>query len=244
VSADAAARGMDAAYARHYRELYERHWWWRAREALVLKTLRRLRAGRGPGRILDVGCGDGLFFGRLAEFGEVEGIEPDASLLSADSPHRERITVAPFDGGFRPGHRYALVLMLDVLEHLPDAVGALSHVRSLLEPDGRLVVTVPAFQWLWTHHDELNRHFVRYTRATLRDVAARAGLRMEESRYFFHWTVPGKLAVRAKERLLGPGAPERVPAAPVNRALYLLSRAEQAVRLPLGSSLLAVLAPA
>ena len=243
MSADAAAPGMDAAYARHYRELYERHWWWRAREALVLKTLHRLRAGHGPGRILDVGCGDGLFFPRLAEFGEVEGIEPDASLLSPDSPHRDRITVAPFDAGFRPGHRYALVLMLDVLEHLPDAVGALSHVRSLLEPDGRLVVTVPAFQWLWTHHDELNRHFVRYTHATLREVAGRAGLRMEESRYFFHWTVPGKLAVRAKERMLGPGGPERVPAAPVNRALYLLSRAEQAVRLPFGSSLLAVLAP-
>jgi SAM-dependent methyltransferase len=244
VSAGPAAPGMDAGYARHYRDLYQRHWWWRAREALVLATIRRLRAGRGPGRILDVGSGDGLFFGRLAEFGEVEGIEPDASLLSAGSPHRARITVAPFDTRFQPGHRYALVLMLDVLEHLPDAVGALRHARSLLEPGGRLLVTVPAFQWLWTHHDELNRHYVRYTRATLRAVAEEAGLRMEASRYFFHWTVPGKLAVRAKERILGPGGPERVPAAPVNRALYLLSRAEQAVRLPFGTSLLAVLGPA
>jgi len=235
---------MDAEYARHYRDLYERHWWWRAREALVLRTIRRLRAGRGPGRILDVGSGDGLLFERLAELGEVEGIEPDASLLGPGSPHRARITVAPFDERFRPGHRYALVLMLDVLEHLPDAVGALRHARSLLEPDGRLLVTVPAFQWLWTHHDELNRHYLRYTRATLREAAEEAGLRMEESRYFFHWTVPGKLAVRAKERVLGPGGPERVPAAPVNRALYLLSRAEQALRLPFGTSLLAVLAPA
>jgi SAM-dependent methyltransferase len=239
-----AAPGMDAEYAREYRDLYERHWWWRAREALVLRTLRRLRAGRTPGRILDVGCGDGLFFGRLAELGEVEGLEADPSLLSPDSPHRGRITVASFDERFQPGHRYALVLMLDVLEHLPDAEGALRHARSLLEPDGRLVVTVPAFEWLWTHHDELNRHYVRYTRSTLAEVARRAGLRMEESRYFFHWTVPGKLAVRAKERLLGPGGPERVPAAPVNRALYLLSRAEQAIRLPFGTSILAVLAPA
>ena len=242
MSADAAP-GMDAEYARHYRDLYQRHWWWRSREAFLLGWIRRLNRRDALGRILDVGCGDGLFFDRLAEFGEVEGIEPDASLLSAGSPHRGRITVAPFDERFRPGHRYTLVLMLDVLEHLPDPVGALSHARSLLEPDGRLVVTVPAFQWLWTHHDELNRHYLRYTESTLREVAARAGLRMEESRYFFHWTVPGKLAVRAKERVLGPGGPERVPAAPVNRALYLLSRAEQALRLPFGSSLLAVLAP-
>jgi SAM-dependent methyltransferase len=243
-----AAPGMDAEYARRYRRLYERHWWWRAREALVLETLRRLRAGRGPGRVLDVGCGDGLFFRRLAEFGEVEGVEPDRSLLSPASPHRDRITVAPFDAGFRPGRAYALVLMLDVLEHLPDPEGALRHAGTLLEPGGRLVVTVPAFDWLWTHHDELNRHFVRYSRRTLRQAAERAGLRVEEMRYFFHWTVPAKLAVRAKERLLGPGGPENVPAAPVNRALYLLSRAEQLalgrLRLPVGTSLLAVCAVA
>jgi SAM-dependent methyltransferase len=234
---------MDAEYARAYRELYQRHWWWRAREALVLRTLRRLREGRARAPILDVGCGDGLFFDRLAEFGEVDGVEPDASLLTPDSPHRGRITVAPFDERFQPARRYALVLMLDVLEHLGDAEGALRHARLLLQPDGRLLVTVPAFPWLWTHHDDLNRHYTRYTRSTLRTVAAGAGLRVEESRYFFHWTVAAKLAVRAKERVLGPGAPERLPAAPLNRALYLLSRAEQALHLPFGSSLLAVLAP-
>lgn len=248
MSVDPATPGMDASYAAHYGDLYRRHWWWRAREALVLRTLRRLRAGRGPGRILDVGCGDGLFFERLAELGEVEGIEPDASLISPGSPYADRITVAPFDERFQPGRRYSLVLMLDVLEHLADAEGALRHARSLLEPGGRLVITVPAFGWLWTHHDELNRHYLRYTRATFAAVAARAGLRVDETRYFFHWTVPGKLAVRAKERVLGPGGPERVPPAPLNRALYLLSRAEQlaarAIPLPFGTSLLAVCSPA
>jgi SAM-dependent methyltransferase len=198
--------------------------------------------------VLDVGCGDGLFFDRLAEFGAVEGVEPDASLLSADSPHRERISVCPFDERFRPASRYDLIVMLDVLEHLPDAVAALRHARGLLAPGGRMVVTVPAFQWLWTHHDELNRHYVRYTRGTLARVAAPAGLRVEKSRYFFHWTVPAKLAVRLRERLLGPSGPERLPNAAVNRGLFLLSRAEQvaagALRLPFGSSLLAVLAPA
>ena len=239
---------MEADYAAVYGELYRRHWWWRAREAVVLATLRRLRAGRGPGRVLDIGCGDGLFFDALAEFGEVEGVEPDASLLAADSPHRGRITVAPFDAAFQPGRRYALVTMLDVLEHLPDPVGALRHVRALLEPQGRLVLTVPAFNWLWTHHDELNRHYVRYTRHTLAARLREAGMKLDEARYFFRWTVPAKLAVRAKEAVLGPGGPERLPAPPVNRALYLLSRAEQAVigRLPLpfGTSLLAVCSPA
>ena len=238
--------GMDASYAAAYGELYRRHWWWRAREAVVLATLRRVRAGKPTTRVLDVGSGDGLFFDRLMEFGEVEGIEPDASLLTPGSPHRPRITVAPFDENYQPGHRFGLVTMLDVLEHLPDAEAALRHGRALLEPDGRLVLTVPAFRWLWTHHDELNRHYTRYTRATLRAVARRAGMRVESARYFFHWTVPAKLAVRAKERVLGPGGPERLPAPPVNRALLALSHVEQAIagplHLPFGTSLLAVLA--
>src|SRR2546426_10425650 len=82
-----------------------RHWWWRARERLILDVLRRLRPGAGWSAILDVGCGDGLLFERFAEFGPVEGVEPDASLVASDGPYRDRIHVVPFDRSFRPGRR-------------------------------------------------------------------------------------------------------------------------------------------
>ena len=62
---------MDTAYARRYGQLYARHWWWRAREAYLVAQLRRLRPPQGWRRILDVGCGDGLFFPRLRELGDV-----------------------------------------------------------------------------------------------------------------------------------------------------------------------------
>ena len=68
---------MDPEYAARYAELHATHWWWRAREAFVLDALKRRRGAVG-GRILDVGCGDGLLFGELARLGEVEGVEPDA----------------------------------------------------------------------------------------------------------------------------------------------------------------------
>jgi SAM-dependent methyltransferase len=244
--ATTAPPGMEPEYAGQYRDLYQRHWWWRAREVIVLETLQRLREGRGPGRVLDIGCGDGLFFNELARFGEVEGVEPDTSLLTPGSPHSSRITVAPFDESYQPEHRYDLILMLDVLEHIDDPTGALRHSRSLLASDGKLVITVPAFPWLWTHHDKINRHHIRYTRETLAAQVSEAGLRLDEARYFFRWTVPGKLAARAKEAVLGPGGPERVPSAAINRGLYLLSRAEHALigrlPLPLGTSLMAVCA--
>ena len=239
---------MDDDYGASYRALFERHWWWRARERVILRALETHRPASGWKNVLDVGCGDGLFFDRLAELDGVElveGVEPAAALVSANGPHRAQIHVVPFDASFEPGRRYSLVLMLDVLEHLEDPVGALRHALSLLDAEGVFVATVPAFMALWTQHDELNHHFTRYDKVSFAALAAAAGLRVVESRYFFRWTAAAKLVARVREALLptSPALP-KVPAAPINRALYLMSRLEEklvgGVGLPFGSSLLVV----
>jgi 2-polyprenyl-3-methyl-5-hydroxy-6-metoxy-1,4-benzoquinol methylase len=239
---------MDAQYVARYRELYERHWWWRARERLILDVLRARRPAGGWRTILDVGCGDGLFFGALAQLGGVElveGVEPAEALISRDGPHACRIHVVPFDASFDPGRRYSLLLMLDVLEHLPDPVAALRHALTLLEPDGMLLATVPAFVALWTRHDELNHHYTRYDKRSFRELAHAAGLRVDDARYFFHWTAMAKLGERLVEAIVpGPPSPPRLPPRLLNAALYALSRFEQrltgAFPLPFGSSLLVV----
>lgn len=239
---------MDADYGARYRELFQRHWWWRARERVILEALHTHRPASGWRTVLDVGCGDGLFFDELARLPGVqlvEGVEPAADLVSPDGPHRARIHVAPFDATFDPGRRYSLIVMLDVLEHLPDPAAALRHALALLEPDGVFLATVPAFMALWTRHDDLNHHYTRFDKASFARLAAEAGLRIDEARYFFHWTAAGKIATRIREALI-PGAPASptVPPAPVNGALYALSRMEARLlgRLPVpfGSSLLAV----
>ena len=238
---------MDPEYAARYAELHATHWWWRAREAFVLDALERRRGAVG-GRILDVGCGDGLLFGELARLGDVEGVEPDAAVVTPDGPWSSRIAVRPFDETFRPAYRYAQVLFLDVLEHVDDPVSMLAHALELLEPGGFVLVTVPALPALWTSHDDLNRHRARYTRRGLDRLARAAGARVETTRYFFHWLVPVKLAVRLKESVVPaeprtPGIPPRL----LNEALERASRVEQAtvsrLRVPFGASLLAVLVP-
>jgi SAM-dependent methyltransferase len=231
-------------YAAAYRDLYERHWWWRAREAMLLREIEEHRPAAGWGSILDVGCGDGLFFDQLVRFGEAWGVESDDSLVPADSPHRGRIHLGPFDSSFEPGRRFGLVLMLDVLEHLPDPVAALRQAAGLLEPGGRLLLTVPAFPVLWTSHDELNHHFVRYRRRSLDAVIVRAGLTMLSSRYCFHWLFPVKLGVRVLERLGSTArAHPTVPPPLLNGLLLGIARLEQytvgRLGVPFGSSLLA-----
>ena len=239
---------MDSDYGARYRELFQRHWWWRARERVILDALRAHRPAAGGRNVLDVGCGDGLFFDELARLPGVqlvEGVEPGADLVSPDGPHRARIHIVPFDASFDVGRRYSLIVMLDVLEHLPDPAASLRHAVSLLEPGGVFLATVPAFMSLWTRHDDLNHHYTRYNTSSFGRLADEAGLRIDELRYFFHWTAAAKIATRIKEGLIsGEPASPTVPPAPVNRALYALSRLEErllgAARLPFGSSLLAV----
>ena len=135
--------------------------------------------------------------------------------------------------------------MLDVLEHLSDPAASLRHALSLLEPGGVFLATVPSFMALWTRHDDLNHHYTRYDKTSFDALAAEAGLHIDQSRYFFHWTAAAKIATRIKEALI-PGEPASpsVPSPVVNRALYALSRLEErvlgAVPVPFGSSLLVV----
>ena len=237
---------MDPAYARSYRKLYDHHWWWRARESMVLVLLERLEPAGGFGRILDVGCGDGLFFAKLQRFGDPEGVEPDGSIVTDLGLSRGRIHQRPFDDAFEPGHEFGLVLMLDVLEHLEAPVAAMAHAKSLLAPGGRLLVTVPAFHALWTAHDDYNHHRRRYRRRSLEIEARSAGLEVELIRYFFHWMFPVKLIVAVVERLSSSRPrPAQVPGKLVNSACFAASRLEQRLtrrfHLPFGSSLIAVL---
>lgn len=237
---------MELDYVAAYRRLYQDHWWWRAREEAVLAVIRRHhRVRSSTDAVLDVGCGDGLFFDKLRSFGDVWGLEGDPQAVSAQNPNRDRITVARFDESFAPGRSFRLITMLDVLEHLPNEPEAVGKLYDLLADDGTLVLTVPAFQSLWTSHDTMNQHVTRYTKATLRPALEAAGFRVSRMTYLFHWLAAAKLGVRLKESLLAsePSIPE-VPSAAANRLLTTVSqfdlRGGRGWGLPFGSSLLAV----
>lgn len=195
--------------------------------------------------MLDVGCGDALFLPALEEFGEPEGLEVDGSIIDPAGPYAARISIQAFDDNFQPNRRYAIITALDVLEHLPQPEQALRHAVSLLRSDGLMLITVPALPSLWTAHDDLNHHHVRYTKRTLASLAEQSGLETLEMSYFFHWTCPVKLLIRIKERLVSSSPRStRMPSAAVNRLLYWISRWEQAslsrMDVPFGSSLLVV----
>ena len=242
---------MSGDYASLYAHLYRNHWWWRARESILVDVLRGLR-GTLPDRpsAIDVGCGDGLFFEAIREAtgGEVRGIEVDEALLDPAGPHRSRISTKPMGDPCYddPSWRADLMTALDVLEHLDDDQRAAEGLAAMLRPGGVLVATVPAFEVLWDHHDDRNCHRRRYSPRGLRRLLEGAGLRVSRSRLLFPSLFLPKLAVAISNRWLPRHAivQHALPPGPINAALGRLchweDRLQRHLRLPLGTSVLAV----
>ncbi len=234
---------MDAEYAAAYPQLYRRHWWWRVREWILLQKIRTMLGDRHDARILDVGCGAGLFFDALRPFGRVEGIESDADTVARSGAWRSHIVVGELDDAYRPSAPFDLILMLDVLEHLDDAGALVCRAARLLAPGGHILVTVPAYRWLWTAHDDLNHHVTRYTAGAVRRVFEQSGVTPAETGYIFQSLVVAKLLVKLTES--GRPRSRRVPELPapaINRAVQAWFRLEYRILgwLPFGGSVLAV----
>jgi SAM-dependent methyltransferase len=236
---------MDPAYAAVHAEEDRAHWWFLGRRAVILAEMaRRLPAGRA--RIAELGCGSGGMLEALSRFGTAVGVETDAA-LRARAQERGldvRAGTLPDAIPLHPG-RWDAVCLFDVLEHVDDEAGALAACRRLLVPGGRLFVTVPAYAWLWSRHDELLGHRRRYTVRALRQVAERAGFAVERLTYFNTILAPPIMAVRiVRAALRRPGHDLDRPAPWLNRALAACFSAE--VRLlrwtspPFGISILLV----
>jgi len=238
---------MDVAYAERYAALWNQHWWWRARRTFIEREITRLSRKNKLDRILDIGCGDGLFFDFLERFGAVNGIESDARIVT--NPARSsQIEVLDFDGTYASDQRYDLILMLDVLEHIEHDREALQKVFELLKPGGMVVLTVPALMRLWSEHDVMNGHFRRYSRKPLVDLLMSEGFDVVKRRYLFFWAVlpmfARKLLYPAKANAGKSQYEVQVGNRVVSRIVEGLSVAEHSignyVPLPVGTSCFAI----
>ncbi|HEY7435539.1 MAG TPA: class I SAM-dependent methyltransferase [Methylomirabilota bacterium] len=218
---------MDPAYAAVHAEEDRAHWWFRGRRAVILAEMAR-RLPASPVRVAELGCGSGGMLEALGRFGTVVGVEMDP-VLRAHARARGldvRAGALPDAIPLETG-RWDAVCLFDVLAHVDDEAGALAACRRLLVPGGRLFVTVPAYAWLWSRHDELLGHRRRYTAGALRGVAERAGFAVERLTYFNTLLAPPIMAVRlARAVLRRPGHDLDRPAPLINRALAACFAAE------------------
>lgn len=238
---------MDVAAYRSMRDLQDEHWWFVGRRAF-LRELIRSHGNLGPSsRILEAGCGFGGNLPLLEEFGTVSAFEysDEARVYSASQSGIAVMPGALPDGVDFGDRKYDLIALLDVLEHIDDDRASLATLGEGLEENGRMLITVPAFQWLWSKHDELHHHKRRYSRKSLESVIRASGLRPIRTGYFNSLLFPLAVAQRLATRMWNsPAAGDAMPSKPLNKALGAVFSLESAMAgrsgLPFGLSAYAI----
>ncbi len=241
---------MDRDYELQTHRVEDQHWWYRGRRIVLEGVI----AGLGlpaDARILDAGCGSGRNMIDLSRHGTVTGVElsePSVEIARARNCG-EVIAGSVLEMPFEDG-TFDLAVSLDVIEHLEDDVSALRELRRTVAPGGALLVTVPAYQWLWSGHDEINHHHRRYTRSTLESAAQQAGWRAVRTTHFNSLLLPAAILLRILDRFATNKTTESsldlwVPPDPLNWLLERPLVLESALisrggRIPAGLSLLAV----
>jgi SAM-dependent methyltransferase len=229
-------------------ELEDRHWWFRSRRGVLWALVRRAQLPLRP-RILDAGCGNGRNLVEFGCLGPAEGVDVSrqavefCGLRGLECVREAAIEELPFEDD-----RFDLLFATDVIEHVRDDGAALAELKRVATPGASLILTVPAYGWLWSPHDESHHHYRRYTRPQLRNRLSAHGWEPIFSTYFYSAFLPPVALVRTFQRLRSDGNGtsdlRRTPAR-LDRWLELPVRGEaqlikRGVSLPAGVSLGAV----
>lgn len=191
---------------RIFEEMYKvesQHWWFVARRKIIESVIKRLNLANDA-RIMDAGCGNGDNLALLSKYGEVVAMERDENALGkAQSRNIGEVFKGELPDNISDGinEDKDLIVLLDVLEHIDDDVGSLSSLRNIAKHNGRLILTVPAYQFLWTHHDEHHHHKRRYTVKLIKKIIEKSGWEIDYISYFNSFLFPLALIDRMKQKV-------------------------------------------
>lgn len=226
------------------------HWWFVGRRAIIRDGISKLKLSKDAS-ILEVGAGTGGNLQLLSEFGDVVAIEMNElafELAKAKKPAnvQYRLGKFPDNPNLFNNEKFDLVCMFDVIEHIPSAIESLKILSGHLNKNGHIMLSVPAYSWLWSAHDEINHHVKRYSRESLRNLVEESDLIISNCTYFnfllFPFAILNRLKIQIFNRHSYPGI--KLPNRFINRILIGIFSFERKIlkftNLPFGLSLMAV----
>jgi SAM-dependent methyltransferase len=185
-------------------EREQTYWWHLGRLQIIQAYIKHVKGDKEKLKIMNIGCGTGGTIDMLEKFGIVDNadISDEAIRFMKESGYNRITKVDDIKLPFKD-KSYDMVGAFDVLEHIEDHIGALKEWGRILKDDGAIVITVPAYQWLWTNHDVSLYHKRRYTTKRLTEVAAEAGLKPEKKSYAIVFSLPLVVGFRFINKILG-----------------------------------------
>lgn len=229
----------------------EQTYWWHIGRLKIIETyIKRAQAGRRKLKIMNIGCGTGGTIDMLQSFGVVDNVDisEEAIKFMRKRGYKRLTKVEGIKLPFKD-RTYDLVGAFDVLEHIEDQTGALKEWKRILKDDGAIVVTVPAYQWLWTDHDVSLHHKRRYTTKRLAEAAAEAGLKPEKKSYAIVFSLPLVVGFRFLNKVLGRKADSETSYVNIpnwannafTKMLYGEAKLHKKIKFPFGTSVVSIL---
>lgn len=242
---------MDAAEQERMKKMEEEYWWHVGRRYIIRRFMEHYLGPHGSLRILDLGCGTGRNLELLEQFGDAVGVEPPGPGLDqvrAMGIGEDRIVSGDATNIPFPDGTFDLVTAFDVLEHLDDDAAGLAEIHRVLKPAGMLLLTVPAYRFLWSVHDEALGHRRRYVASEVHSLLNTNRFVSIRRSYAISFALPMIMSFRIAQGLVPSLASQGASYVEVpdrtNRFLTNLLKVEArlmgAIDLPFGASIIAL----
>lgn len=176
---------MEDEFIEEMSEVEGNNWWHEGRRRILCDTLESILKNIKNPTILDVGCGTGGTSNAFLKFGDLTGTDFSLSALKLASKKglenifRSTLTDIPLKN-----NSFDAITALDVIEHVKDDSAVLLEMKRLIKQNGHIIITVPAFQFLWSEHDVALSHFRRYDVETLTKILNESGFDIVRISYF------------------------------------------------------------
>lgn len=165
---------MQKKYEKKYHLLEEENWWHKGRRDLILRLISKNKKQN----ILDIGCSSGALLKllELNDFKELTGIDNSKEAIK-ECKKRGLNKTFVMDGSKLnfPDNKFEIIIASDILEHIKDDKAALSEWFRIVKPGGKMILFVPAFNFLWSNHDVINKHYRRYYKNNLEKIIKESG---------------------------------------------------------------------
>lgn len=234
-----------------YKEMSQReesYWWHTGRMSIVDTQLKILKGSGKKLKILNIGCGTGGTIPTLEKYGKVENVDISLEALKylKQKGYRGKLIKdhrLPFKDG-----EFDLVIALDVLEHIDQDRLSLDEWKRVLKKNGKVFITVPAYNFLWSGHDTSLHHIRRYTKRSLDWDLQKSGFAKNKLSYMVMFSLPLVVGFRMLYKFTGKKMDDQtsyvnMPSV-INKlfhlGLVLESRVLKFINLPLGTSVLGI----